>query len=135
MLTFLKSDHPLIIKQDNVRNLCADFFNANPLHYFTLVRCFHDGSFFPMGTHAQFILDWFDIFPIISVYHERYEHSQKYTFLWDEVMPEEGMDMAISKHGIYNGITIIYRYKAILILRPLPCQKKGLWRDRTIYHP
>lgn len=108
---FLDQDHPLMTKQNDIQSLCADFFKSNPFHYFTLVRCYRDGSFFPLGTHAQFVLDWFDMLPMIATSQKCDLYTQRYTFLWDEVLPKEGLHIATCKHHLYHGITLLYRYK------------------------
>lgn len=107
----LSNNHLFLTKTKDVFLLCNDFFQSHPLHYFNMIRCYEDGSFFTIGTHAHFVLDWFKELPLISPYNEHSIHQHHYSFLWDDVIPEEGVDIATKKHHIYNGMSILYRYK------------------------
>jgi DNA-binding CsgD family transcriptional regulator len=111
MSILLPDLHPLIIKEKDVQGLCSDLFQSNPLHYFSLIRCYKDGSFFPLGTHAHFMMEWFRTLPLKFPYHDHYAYKQRYTFLWNEVIPEDILHIVTTKHHIYHGMAMIYRYK------------------------
>jgi hypothetical protein len=95
-----------------VQDITKELFSNTNINYFVYLRGSADGSNYILMSDKGLTLDWFDNkIPLTVGYSDEYKSLQSFSFLWSEKLPSVFLSSVREKHNLYNGISIVRRYK------------------------
>lgn len=109
-ISLFAHDHPMTVMSPQVHALCKEFLDQKKLNYFSILRSYEDGGFFPITINPTFITEWFNHHPIITDYRQEHAPVQNYSIFAKEYLPKKAIDLMEKGHGLHDAMAIIYRY-------------------------
>jgi len=108
------SDHPIFssLITDTVKGFMGELLVNTDIRHFAYVKGTIDGSVNMLFSDAGLSLDWLrQGYPLSIGYSPEHKSFQTFSYFWEECFPPNLMSLARDKHHLYNGISIIRRYR------------------------